>query len=254
MRALSYLIFFLFIILEGCSGAPYKREHLLKSLLLYNIHFRRTPGVGADPNALPHEEGFESKPKPDRQLDCQSMNSLFHQVNLVALRECLAKTSQLQNDSSTLPDALVDAHVAEYRLFRETTPVFKLEETKGTPFCMKELLREIPVPREIFFQSDEDGYLSCYNSRISIKEDEFLGLPSFFSRVRLKIVFPLKNIPQTDEETLLLLAAWSITPFWDTDLEVISSVVVPEHLCRQCMGGAKLFLETEHLPPSLLWK
>jgi hypothetical protein len=236
--AIQFLVAWGCLIFLACSSSPRKNEHLLRQILLYNLHLRRPEFVGARFNASIGDEDYESHPKPGKSLDCISIQSLFKEIDLKRLRECLKSSSKLQTPWEI-----------SYELIRETAPYLKLEEPQSAPECIQQSLGKIPVPREIFFQSNEQGHLNCYSSRISIFEDEWLGLYSFFHTSRVKLTFPPAKLPITDEETLLLLGIWSTMPFWREKDNAILGTVVPTELCQKCMGDKNMFLEADQLPP-----
>jgi hypothetical protein len=234
---------------SGCSSAPKKDQHALHHILLHNLHYRRTETVGADPAAHWGDWEFQSHPLPNSTFDCQPLNSLFNGLLLTPVRGCL---SQLNSEKEwKVKDGQEEVSVKKelnYILHRETAPFLELEKAEKTPECIRTLLSKIPVPREIFFQSNDEGKLGCYNSRIPIVQQE-LGIQAALHHLRVKIAFPLESLPQTDEETLMLLATWAIIPYWDSDKKSILSKAVPSEICSKCIGERNLYHELDSLPP-----
>jgi hypothetical protein len=224
----------------GCSSGPKKGEHVLHRILLYNLHFRRPPQLGASPSAVIGEEEYVRQPKPNLNLDCEPYAALFKGIQLQGLRECLLSSSKLQG-SSTI----------NYTLKPEVEPYLLLEKTDNTPDCIKQTLEKIPVPREIFFQSNDEGPLSCYNSRIEIVENFFGRVANFRHRIEIQIRMPLSQVPKTDEQTLMLLQTWAMSPFFKEGEFLFFSKVVPDEICMKCMGRKNMFSEIDSLPP--LW-
>lgn len=224
--------------LEGCKSGLKKEEHELNRLLLHNLHFRRPLDIGADPQANYGDWDYETHPRPDGKFGCQAYPALFTNVALAAVRECLRATQDVK------PPVTVS-----YRLKREIAPLLELEDLDEAPKCFQEALKTIPVPREIFFQSKEEGTLTCYSARLAPQvDDSILSLKRWLHKFRLNIVFPMEKIPQTDEETLMLLETWGIAPFWNPSRTSIIGRVVPAETCKKCMGD-QVFNPSEGIPP-----
>ncbi|MEO5969494.1 MAG: hypothetical protein ABIQ95_06170 [Bdellovibrionia bacterium] len=233
-RLLSILFVFLGV---GCASSQKSDIHLLREIILYNLHYRRPPQIGARFSAEPVESDFESKPKPDSKFDCEPLKSLFTGIDLAAVRQCLDSVNESGKPKKIL-----------YKLKREITPFLKLNEDKETPTCFQKVLQVLPVPREIYFQALEGGKLSCYNSRIPIVAEEVLGISNYFYSTQVNVDFPLQDLPEEDEETILLLSTWVMAPFFNNG-SYLESKIVTRSLCSACFGGKGLFQETDTLPP-----
>ncbi len=151
-----------------------------------------------------------------------------------------------------------EKHQLVYELQRSAVPVLRLrlgkkEESDRIPACVKELLSEIPVPREIIFQSPATGTFSCYSARLDVEADERLGVKLPIAKFDLSILLPLKEAPRDAREAERVLTAWSLTPFFGTERGkgALVAKIVPDHLCRQCMGEKELRTERDWVP--LLW-
>ncbi len=223
----------------SCSSAPQKNEHLLQSVLLYNLHFRRPQHLGARPNANWDDEDYFSQSRPNSNWDCEPLQKLFKELKLEAVRSCLRSVNEAKEKRDL-----------SYILKRGTMPILELEDLEKAPLCVKDLLSQIPVPREIFFQSKDEGRLSCYSSRIPLASEEFLKIRSHLHRFKVKINFPLEPIPKDDRETEFLLSTWVLASFFGEDQNRILSKLVPNEICRKCIGDSHLFLESDSLPPS----
>lgn len=235
-------IFWVSLFLLSCSSASNNQVHTVHHIWLYNLHFRRPAQIGAAPRAAYGDEEYESHPKPNAQLDCQPLSDLFKNIDLNAFRSCLQSSNQMMVSESL-----------NYRLHREITPYLALEEDdEADPQnCIRILLNQIPVPREVFFQSNDEGQLNCYSSRVWLSQDVFLGIKDSLSSFDVSINFPLPKIPVTDDETLMLLASWAMMPFWDKSRNGFVSRVVPDDLCQKCIGEKNMFLKGDRFPP--LW-
>jgi hypothetical protein len=217
----------------ACSGGPPSAyphgEHHIQSLILYNLQARRPVGASADPKAEPGEREEFSQPKPDARLDCQPIRQLLSAMNPKAIRACLQSLDKGQR-------------TVEYTLRREIQPYFALDlEDKGIPQCLKDRLPRIPVPREIVFQAPEEQSLRCYASALDLEKEKVLGVKIPFKGYHLKLDFPGQPIPKEDGDLLLLIATWSLTPFFDPATREIVAKLVPETACRRCFTGSSYF-------------
>jgi len=251
------LLLFGNLIWNGCTTASQQSEYFMHGILLYNLHYRRPVGIGANPVALHDEIDFESHPKPDSHFDCQPLKSLYKDLNLAAVRECLRNSSKprIKKVSPDQDSGGVERNAVIFELHREITPYLMLEENDQdsdyglTPPCFTAVLKKVQVPREIFFQSNDRGQLSCYNAKLPISDEEFLGINAFLNKFKVRVNLPLDHIPTNDTETVHLLATWSLSPFLNQDVQGIPSKIVTSNICQACIGNDKLFLETDSLPP-----
>ncbi len=228
MNFIRLLIFIIYLSVIGCSTSSRKVDYPLHQILLYNLHLRKV-----------YEEGHQS----GSNLDCESLKDFYRNIDFRSLRGCLLNSSELQN-----------SRVADYDLKREKAPFLEIIEDKNlSPSCLKQFLSQIPVPREIIFQTQEEGRLNCYHAQIKVFEDSLLGIPAFFSRVHLHIDLETSQIPRTDEDWVFLLGTWSITPFFEEKAgeRVLFSNRLPSDICSQCIGEKNLFHEKDILPQ--LW-
>lgn len=227
-----------FFVLLSCAG-PKARPLPVKHIVLNSLHFRRPENIGASVKAVPGDSDYLSQPLPDAVFDCKPFQDLFKDVNLAALRGCLW---HIKSSAS-------NPHLT-YRLKREVKPFIELYDPDNTaPVCIKKLLKTISVPREIFFQSDDfNGEVGCYSARIPLSDEEMLRIPSRLHRFEVAVSLPPDPIPMNDEEMVHLLGTWVLLPFWDGNGKDLLSLVVPEQLCRKCMGEKNLIKKGETLP------
>ncbi|MGK5086233.1 hypothetical protein WDW86_01640 [Bdellovibrionota bacterium FG-2] len=247
----------------GISGAERKRnEHSIHKLVAQNLSVRR-PGVrGAFPKALKGEVGYTSDTLPNAKLDCVTLKELFKDIKRDEAQKCLASLFVTASPSpSPLPSPEVSetdempAKPLEYTLYylleRSFEPALVLEDDEGGPDCVKKTLGRIPVPREIFFQSTEEGKLQCYSARLNVEANQMAEVRLPMAKMKMKILLPLRPMPATDEEWLMQLAAWVLTPFFDPTKKTLRSVIVPEKFCMICLGERNLVKPTD--PPPVLW-
>lgn len=196
-------------------------EYRLHKIIPYTLRMRRPPGPGANPKAGPGGADYHSDPLPDAHFDCEGAAWLFRELKLDQVRSCLAPLKSI----SVL-----------YRVKWLPTPYLELDLSDDTPACLKSVLAAIPVPREIFFQSNEDGRLECYSSRLQIESNEIAGFKMPIKKTSVKVDFPLVQPPKDDDETRALLLTWALTPFWDRADGTLVSHLVPSQICTACLG------------------
>lgn len=146
-------------------------------------------------------------------------------MELPAIRACLAGLKQ--------------SAVLRFRVRRLAQPELELQESEKAPECVARMLGRIPMPREILFQSVEEGHLDCYSSRLDIEADEVLGAKVPTSRVEVRVDLPLALAPQDDASLARMLAGWALTPFWslpEGKSGAVSARIVPSRMCLKCLG------------------
>lgn len=210
----------------ACTTATKERVprkiHAISQFVPYNVHFRRTSAKGADPFAGPGGTDYVSEVPPNERFDCEPIARLFRELDLAKIRGCLAGISE--------------GTEIQFHLKREPSPSFVLDENEKTPPCFRNDLPVIPVPREIFFETIEESKGVCYASRLNIEEDELFWVKMPIAKRALRLQLPLSEPPQTDEETILLLFSYAITPFWSGTPRTLPSFYVPDSLCNACIG------------------
>jgi hypothetical protein len=235
----------LFVCAQACASAP-KNEHEISSIYLSTLRVRRPPGPGADPKAGPGGEDYTSHPLPNEQLDCETLDSLFREMKLAAIRKCFADQSG--------PRAKTVSY--SFRLKREAIPYLELRDPEKAPACLRETLGKIPVPREILFQGVQGDPPTCFSSRLDIEANQVLGIRLPTDRLDLQISFPLQQLPGSDEELERQLGAWSLTPLWgegsdSSERKALKAKIVPEAICRRCLGEKGML---EHpAPDAAIW-
>lgn len=194
-----------------------KNLHRVEQVEMSSLHVRRPSGPGADVDVGPGGVDFRSNPPPDENFDCKKVSSLFASLRLDALTACMSSLEK--------PVELF------YSLRRSAEPAWVLKSSDQAPLCLREILGEIPVPREIVFRNRERD---CYTSRVDMEADEVLGFKVPKNQVELKISFPPE---QTESKADLMrrIGSWALTPFWNRELNAIPSRLLPEHLCRVCV-------------------
>jgi hypothetical protein len=255
MLFVKFLVSFLLCLsFLACSSAPLG-EHTLRGIVLDNLHVRRPDRLGATDRASPGEPEYLSDPRPNQALDCESKEALFKDINLKELRACLLSVSQISTQKvKGKPDPKLPE--VRYRLHREITPYFELKHPEEAPACLRQLLPKILVPREIVFQSMDEGLLSCFDARIPVAAEEFLGISAALNHFELKVNLAPQDrkVPETDHETLNLLTTWILSPFFEVvdETNQLRSRIVPTESCRKCLGDKNLITDLKDVPP--LWQ
>jgi hypothetical protein len=241
-RRSTYIqVWVLFLGLSACSGAPPKPEaaepsqgrpavpplllnptHELHQLIPYSLKIRRPPGPGADPKVGPGGTDYTSHPLPDAKFDCETPTFLFSELKLDQVLQCV--------------EDVKEASFVHYRLKRVPVPYLELQNPEDAPACLRTALPRIPVPREIFFESNDEGRVLCYSARLNIEANETAGLKLPTHRLDVRVDFPILAFPTTDDETRMLLLSWALAPFWNENMRSLSAHIVPDALCNACLG------------------
>lgn len=232
------------------SGKPI-REHALKQLIPYTLKIRRPTSPGADPKAGPGGTDYQSDPLPDENFDCREVSWLFREIDLVEARACLAVLSAPPTPDSEQAAKKPISHL----LFTvRWLPVPELEldasgfDEGSAANCLKKVLSHLPVPREIFFQSNEGDRLACYSSRLAVEANEIAGFKLPIKKTALRVELPLKPLPKDDAETRMLLMTWALTPFWNREKNTLAAHLVPDGICRRCLGEKTMLGPTDPAP------
>ena len=234
------MLFVLLLLIGGCSSAAMQLDRSVQGIFWENLHFRRPTISGADPQAQSTlDEGYLRTTKVSATLDCEPIKSLFKEVDFALLRSCLVELSKLQS-----------AKEIYFELVRDIMPYLKLKDSKEVPECVRQSISVLPVPREIVYQTNEKGSLSCYSSRIPVADEEFMGINAFLFRTRLTIRLPLPQLPGNDRELVNLLTTWVITPFYDDNGQHLLGELVPTSTCAVCMSRSHIPPGEQSLPPT----
>lgn len=233
------------VALISCSSAEKKERerglHPISRFAIENLHVRRPSSPSADPQAGPGGVDYRSDPLPNERLDCEPAIALFKDFIAKKTRECVRVLQALGNE-------------LEYQLRRAAVPFLELQVKDDTPGCAAQLLSRLPVPREIFFQSNDnsDGVLQCYSSRLNLEKEKILAgtVTSPLSRSVLKLKFPLQVYPRDDEQMNLMFLTWVLSPFFRENGK-IPSRIVPHALCERCFTEKRLLKPDG--PPPVYW-
>lgn len=221
--------------LSACAGKSTSREHghyRIDRVLHPTIHVRRPPSPPANPGAFIEEPDYRSHPAPDERFDCQPLHSLIDGFDLKRIRECFL--------------SIAPGTELKYELDTGHPPSWRLKPAKNAPECLPASLTQLPVPREIVFQSTQRTASNrrrydCYASRLDT------GKP-----LALRIEFPLKSPLETDEQVRATLESWVLTPFWREDPDgsrAVSSRLMADPICARCMTPGTMMQPWMTPPP-----
>lgn len=224
------------LVLLGCSSAP-KDEFEIENWLEAPIRVRRPPGQAADPTANPGDPFYSTESASLTDFHCRKYDVLFQKVNLPALRECF--TEEIRQKG-----------VFYFKLVRGDQPKLVLDydpddikenPKEVPPACIREIIPELPVPREVFFLSREQHENACYSARLDLESGQVLGIQHSFSEVAVEVQLPIPSPPETDEEMKRFLMGWILRPFFRSHGETsersfLKAKYVPWKICERCFG------------------
>lgn len=213
--------------LVQCSTIDSKTDHWVHRIIGYQLHIRRPEAAAAKPTADRYEPEYTSHPLPNERFDCEPFDDMYKKFSFKDLKKCLVAVNYTHEGAPI--SYLLDISQAE--------PVWRLEQKEDTPDCIRTSLQTIPVPREIFFQGEENGKLGCYSSSVE------------FVQSSMRLSFRLEGLPNGEADMLQLIKTWSIAPFVDDSKQAIRAKAVSTEICLQCMGRENVFLNGEKLPP-----
>ncbi|MBL7715118.1 MAG: hypothetical protein JNL01_06580 [Bdellovibrionales bacterium] len=206
------------------------------------MRVRRPKTEAADPTAKPGGSDYNTVGHLDSKFDCRKAEELFPEFPAAKLRACFL----------TIPPGTT----VTYRFVRQAQPFLEIEDPEDAPACMVEYLRTIPVPREIIFQTPVKSNLDCYTARVDLESSEKFGIKMPIARLDMAVRFPLRKLPTDDDATLRLVQGWALTPFFKDvrnadGVPEVSATLMPERLCKKCMGEKTLSKDLELEAP--LW-
>ena len=221
-------------LLAGCSTGTPKNLHTPDHLIVGTVRFRK-PAPIIDEDDLKGARAADQK--QDGNFDCMKVEEFFARIDRHELRQCLNGLTQTIDVS--------------YRLRRRDFPWLELDEEKDTPACLTALLKKLPIPREIVFESLSPGGRECYTSRIDVMADDYFGIRLPVGKVALRLHFPLKHTFADDAELTRQMAAWVLSLFYRADEGVFPAKIFPRSYCDRCLGARAP--ETANDPKPVLW-
>lgn len=249
---MRFLIGASILVSVGCSSAPVNHKYI-DQVLVGELRVRRPPGERPSAQAGPGGPDYQANPLPDAKFDCVKPETLLQGMNLEAIANCLASF----NDLKAKP------YQAVYLLKRSDQPVWELEDADEpeTPACLKQFLREIPVPREVVFEYLEPGtgsstpaaignttlvgdrQVQCYASRLEMGSGETFGVKLSNYAAEMKIRLPMDSSsggpPLTADEARRQLVAWSLSALYNPNPGEeygFKSFPMNDVFCQKCFG------------------
>jgi hypothetical protein len=241
----------------GCSSAQKSDDdkgHVwVDQIALVSLHYRRPQVAGADPDAGPGGVDYYSHPLPNSRLDCEPAENLFKDLKLDAIRDCMNST-KLSNQDFILTFSVQKSIRPLLLLHKEENQDGNNKNQPRRPNCVDELLSEIPVPREIYYQGQQEGQkgkLECYVSGLKPETPPLLGVRLKHEKTELAVNLPPVRPLKTKQDVQLLLLSWALRPFWDSQRDQLRARAIPDSLCRLCIGEKNLV--EMGIPPVPLW-
>lgn len=231
------------LLVSACSTP--NTDHMIAATYVHEIRVRRPPAEQAGPEADPGGLDYERTPAPNEAFDCEMPETLLKDVNIRAAWNCIVDT-QLAIQKAA-PEQKIPSE-AEYQIVLEQQPELAIDpDTKIA--CLKATLPKIPVPREIVFQAEAHEN-SCYAARLQVEAGRVLDIKLPGKKTYLKIRFPLEKPPKTEAEMRRLVLSWALAPLFDRDNPgQFKAKIVPDHLCKKCMGKRELYNPARDVPP-----
>ncbi len=114
-----------------------------------------------------------------------------------------------------------------------------LRDPEDAPECVRSLLGDIPVPREILFTAEEgETGVAAYTSRLALESGTLLGWEVPRGKVRLRVKFPLVKVLKSDRELERLLRGWVLSIFRGAGAEGnhFQGRFLPTRFALKCLG------------------
>jgi hypothetical protein len=166
--------------------------------------------------------------KADRQFTCEKSDVFLSELKWNGILACL----QSAQKDATL-SFLVDREAEKPELVLQELP-----KKSKAPLCVTTTLARIPVPREIFYQSDE---LSCFASGLAMRQGE----------VRLDVPLPVTTLLRSEADARQLVLSWVLTLFWSDEQQLFPAKPLTDSLCQECLGEGQVIRSLK--PPRALW-
>jgi hypothetical protein len=173
----------------------------------------------------------------NRNLACQHANEIWSESvrNYSKVNECL---NSIQDGNAT------------YFYVPAVQPYLELDiEEEKNPKCLKEVLKQIPLPREIYYLGyKESGSLDrneqeCYSTSFGIDTNQLMKIPTGFLKKKIELPFPLSRSLKTANDLSLWLMVTTFTILMSDEQADgrLWATPVPESVCRQCFKHDALF-------------
>lgn len=187
-----------------------------------NVRFRRpsTPLYDAEAPKAAAKKDLGS-------LDCERSEDFFSPLDFAAIRGCLAR---------------LETPELEWNMRKGSQPALELRDPEDAPECFRATLGRIPFPRELVYvvAGDHSDRGECYTSRLALEGGGILGWELPRAKIRLRVGFPLGEIPKTDREVERMLRAWILSVYRGGSREGGSfhGRFLPEKYCQRCFAAS----------------
>jgi len=242
--------FFLFLsLIAGCvtSGkrpTPLGKVHEVTEVFYESLRYRRPGSDAADPQASPGGADFRTRDRANwRTLDCRKPDDFFQkrilEFSFERLDACLRSIPADTQVNLRLKRGKAPAWMLEVELAEDDRP--------GTPDCLVQLLRKIPLPREILFLGrSTEGLVSCFASGQDWEEDIYLDLKiPYFAKKGMTLTLPgsYEDLGKDPQSRVLRWLDSVVVSLWvrpgETGPRVLPAVVFPDEFCKRCLGESE---------------
>ncbi len=244
------VLWLVLIALSACSRAPAvkvseKTVGPFKQVILPEIRVRRPEGIRPDPKVGPGGRDYQASVN-DKNWDCETLDGLLSRLRTplskmyVCYQEIQQKTAELMGQE------------LRYQLVRQAQPLWRLlpiEQDSAFPKCVSQDLKEIPLPRELFFlnpKSQGSMNLECFASSLDLEKNRWMGIEVPSSSFQLVVTMPLSDRVESRRDFEQVLKAWILTPFFvklNDGSRALRARPVPLNYCQSCFGEKDLKLD-----------
>jgi hypothetical protein len=229
-------VLLLFCIMTSCTTATLDgAKRSIKSLHFASLKMRNPVSISADPDVGPGGVDYQTATNEEPHYGCKSPSEFFSKLKKAEIRDCLL--------------SVTDEVIVEYQLKRTDSPHWRLQDPELAPVCIVDLMTQISIPREIFFQSSDESNLECYSSKIFKDKDEVLGAKVPINQLNLEIQFPLVDSIRTEGDLDSFFMRLVLRPYFEGQPMKIDARRVPARVCRECLPKSML-LDTQQKYPS----
>jgi hypothetical protein len=226
------------------KSLPQGKVHEVAEIIYDSLRYRRPGSDAANPQASPGGVDFRTRDRANwRSLDCRKPEDFF--------AKRISEFS-LEKVDACLQSVPADTKVS-FKLKRGKTPAWLLEiepseeNTPGTPDCLVQLLKKIPLPREVLFMGrSSDGTLSCFASGQDWEEDIYVDLRiPYFAKKGMTLTLPgdYLELGKDPQARALRWMDSMVVSLWAREGEgrprVLPSVIFPDELCKKCLGESE---------------
>lgn len=182
------------------------------------------------------------------KLECQTPSRFYQKlISSISSKELLQCLNSIESGT------------ALYNFSFQSQPRLILDpDEPDQPVCLKKLLPELPLPREIYFLGRQEikEPLQCYSASFNTQANKILDADFLSRKLNFMLSFPISRELKNDRDLLIWLMVTTfdlLSRGLDGGGKQIHADVVPEQLCRQCFENDPYFEDkkSEKIPPAL---